>query len=144
MKTVPPRKFPFGVTQCSPHSTRDLLAEVRLLLSNKTLQPRTILCLNSHIYNLACDDERLRACLNSARIVAADGMAIVWAVRLLGGGLSERCNMTEAYHAFLADPSIATTRGPGGAEMPNLNLAPREIAALAAFINGERASQAGE
>jgi hypothetical protein len=45
---------------------------------------------------------------------------------------------------FLADPSIATTRGPGGPEMPNLNLAPREIAALAAFINGERAPQAGE
>ncbi len=45
---------------------------------------------------------------------------------------------------FLADPSIATTRGPGGSEMPNLNLAPREIAALAAFINGERSPQAGE
>ena len=27
--------------------------------------------------------------------------------------------------------------------MPNLNLAPREIAALAAFINGETAAQTG-
>jgi mono/diheme cytochrome c family protein len=62
----------------------------------------------------------------------------------VGPDLSGRRFAADYLQRFLADPSIATTRGPSGAEMPDLNLAPREIAALAAFINGERASQAGE
>ena len=61
----------------------------------------------------------------------------------VGPDLSGRRYASEYLQRFLADPSIATTRA-GGEEMPNLNLAPREIAALAAFINGERATQAGE
>lgn len=104
-------KFPFGVTRCSPHSIGDLLAEIKLLLADKHLTPRTILCVNSHIYNLARGDERLRRCLNAARIVAADGMAIVWAARLLGHPVSERCNMTEAFHAFLSDESMPPSQG---------------------------------
>lgn len=97
-----PGKFAFGVTECSPHTVADLLGELRLLLSDRALRPRTILCVNAHIYNLACKDERLRECLRAARIVAADGMAIVWSARWLGQAVRERCNMTEAYHAFLA------------------------------------------
>jgi len=62
----------------------------------------------------------------------------------VGPDLSGRRFAADYLRRFLADPSIATTRGPGGPGMPNLNLAPREIAALAAFINGERAAQAGE
>lgn len=62
----------------------------------------------------------------------------------VGPDLSGRRFDADYLRRFLADPNIATTRGPGGFEMPNLNLAPREIAALAAFINGERAPQAGE
>jgi len=70
--------------------------------------------------------------------VAASGVVKV------GPDLSGRRFAADYLQRFLADPSIATTCGPNGAEMPNLNLAPREIAALAAFINGERAPQAGE
>jgi mono/diheme cytochrome c family protein len=62
----------------------------------------------------------------------------------VGPDLSGRRYASEYLQRFLADPSIATTRAVSGEEMPNLNLAPREIAALAAFINGERAQQAGE
>ena len=104
-------KFPFGVTMCSPHSIGDLLSEVKLLLMDKSLAPRTILCVNSHIYNLACQDERLRHHLNTARIVAADGMAIVWAARWLGHPIPERCNMTEAFHAFLCDETMPSSLG---------------------------------
>lgn len=104
-------KFSFGTTVCSPHSIAELLAEIKLLRSNHALRPRTILCVNSHIYNLACGDARLRDCFDAARIVAADGMAIVWAARLLGRPISERCNMTEAYHAFLCDQSMPASRG---------------------------------
>ncbi|MGH7427493.1 MAG: c-type cytochrome [Candidatus Methylomirabilaceae bacterium] len=62
----------------------------------------------------------------------------------VGADLSGRRYAAEYLQRFLADPSSVTTRRPGGEEMPDLNLAPREIAALTAFINGEKAPQAGE
>ena len=37
-------------------------------------------------------------------------MAIVWAARLFGCQLSERCNMTEAYHDFLRDETMPPSR----------------------------------
>ena len=56
----------------------------------------------------------------------------------VGPDLAGRRFAAEYLQRFLADPNIATTRGPGGFEMPNLNLDPQEIASLTAFINGER------
>ncbi|MBI4662365.1 MAG: WecB/TagA/CpsF family glycosyltransferase [Verrucomicrobia bacterium] len=105
-----PGRLPLGVTGCSPHSIADLLQELKWLLLDKSLAPRTILCLNSHIYNLACSDTHLCQCLSAARIVAADGMAIVWATRLLGHRIPKRCNMTEAYHAFMSDETMPSSR----------------------------------
>lgn len=61
----------------------------------------------------------------------------------VGPDLTGRRFTTDYLTRFLADPDIATTRGAGGFAMPNLDLAPREIAALAAFLNGTTA-QAGE
>jgi mono/diheme cytochrome c family protein len=62
----------------------------------------------------------------------------------VGPDLTGRRFTGDYLQRFLADPNIATTRGAGGFEMPNLNLAPREIAALAAFINGAPTAQSGE
>jgi mono/diheme cytochrome c family protein len=62
----------------------------------------------------------------------------------VGPDLTGRRFTGDYLQRFLADPDIATTRGAGGFAMPNLNLAPREIAALAAFINGKAAAQSGE
>jgi hypothetical protein len=61
----------------------------------------------------------------------------------VGPDLTGRRFTVDYLQRFLADPNIATTRGAGGFEMPNLNLAPREIAALAAFITAT-AAQSGE
>jgi len=95
-------KLPFGILSVSPHCIPDLLQELRDLLEDKRLGPRTVLCVNAHIYNLAVKNERLRGALEASRITAADGMVIVWAARLMGHRISERCNMTEAFRAFLA------------------------------------------
>jgi N-acetylglucosaminyldiphosphoundecaprenol N-acetyl-beta-D-mannosaminyltransferase len=103
-------KFSFGQVTCSPHSISNLLEELRVLLSDKSLQPRTILCINAHIYNLACRDAQLRDCLRRSRLTLADGMAVVWAARLLGKKMAERCNMTEAYHAFLKERDMPANR----------------------------------
>ena len=63
----------------------------------------------------------------------------------VGPDLSGRRFETDYLRRFLAEPNIATTRGPDGFEMPDLNLAPQEITALTAFINGERhATTSGE
>jgi cytochrome c peroxidase len=60
----------------------------------------------------------------------------------VGPDLTGRRFEADYLRRFLAEPSIATTRGPDGFEMPDLNLAPQEIAALTAFINGTRAASA--
>jgi exopolysaccharide biosynthesis WecB/TagA/CpsF family protein len=106
MNSTSPLKFQFGVTGCSSHTIPQFLDEVRRLLTDKSLQPRTLLCLNAHIYNLAVHDAALRRTLDSARVTTADGMAIVWAARFFGVPLRERCNQTEAFRAFLADATM--------------------------------------
>jgi N-acetylglucosaminyldiphosphoundecaprenol N-acetyl-beta-D-mannosaminyltransferase len=105
-----PRKFRLGGVACSSHTIGELLEEVRQLLADKTIQPRTILCVNAHIHNLAWHDPELRRYLDEARIVTADGMSMVWAARWLGEHVAERCNQTEAYHAFLAEEQMPPSR----------------------------------
>src|SRR4051794_38002462 len=99
-------KISVGSVRCSPHTIPQLLDDLRYLLVNRSEQPRTILCVNAHIYNLAIKDGALRKCLNDARINAADGKAICWAARMCGGNIPERCNMTEAFRAYLQDSTM--------------------------------------
>jgi exopolysaccharide biosynthesis WecB/TagA/CpsF family protein len=99
-------KFQFGTVTCSTHTIAQLLDELKRLLTDKSLTPRSILYINAHVYNLAVEDPRLAARLSAARIIAADGMAIVWAAPLFGIHLHERCNMTEAFRAFLEDTTM--------------------------------------
>lgn len=85
-----------GDLTVSPHTIPEALAEIQRLLGDKTATPRTIHCLNAHIHVLAGKDAGLRSALESAALVTADGMAIVWAA-----SLRERCNMTELFRAYL-------------------------------------------
>lgn len=105
------KRIEFGGVVCSTLTTTDLLTEIRLLLSDVRQQPRTINCVNAHIHNLARCNEHLRSCLERSRIVAIDGMSVVWAVRLSGESVSGRCNMTEAFREFLFDPTLPKTKG---------------------------------
>lgn len=95
---------------CSTHSILQLLAEIETLLRDKRASPRSLLCLNAHIYNIAYRDRHLRESLHHARVVTADGMSIVWASRLLGSTILERCNMTEAFRAFLEAKNMPHSR----------------------------------
>ena len=96
-----PHEFQLGPVKCSTHTIAQLLDELGMLLRDKSVEGRTILCVNAHIFNLAWSDVALREALNSARIVTADGMGILLASRLVGVRVSKRCNMTEAFRAFL-------------------------------------------
>ena len=48
-----PTKCRMGKILCSPHSIEQLHEELRLLLKDKSISSRTVLCVNSHIFNLA-------------------------------------------------------------------------------------------
>ena len=99
-----------GAVACSSHTISQLLTELRTLLRDKTLHPRTILTLNAHIYNCAVKDAALRRSLNAARVTTADGMGIVWTSRFFGVRIPERCNMTEAFRAFLIETSMPSSK----------------------------------
>ena len=55
----------------------------------------------------------------------------------MGPDLTDRRLPADYLAKFLADPSIKTVWASGN-RMPNLELAPREIAALVAFIDADR------
>jgi N-acetylglucosaminyldiphosphoundecaprenol N-acetyl-beta-D-mannosaminyltransferase len=105
-----PHRFNMGGVPCCTHTIAQLVAELRTLLRDKTLRPRTVLCVNAHIYNRATADPTLKQNLEAARVVAADGMAVVWAARLFGVRIPERCNMTESFRAFLTEPDMPANR----------------------------------
>ncbi len=73
--------------------------------------PRTVLCVNAHIYNLAEKNPDLARILREARIVTADGMAIVWTARIFGIHIPERCNMTEAFRYFYESSDMPQNSG---------------------------------
>jgi len=100
-----------GTINCSTHTISQLIEEVKLLLNDKSLQPRLLLYINAHIYNLASKDLNLRQIINNARIVTADGMSIPWASPLFGVKIPERTNMTEAFRAFLQAEDIPDNIG---------------------------------
>lgn len=126
-----PYEFSMGGVKCTTHTIRQLLAEVQSMLAHRFEQPRSILCVNAHIYNVAVSDASLRESLNNARIVTADGMSIVWFSRLWNAIVPERCNMTEAFRAFLR----CTSMRPSTAVLIGLTQAEAERAALR--INAE-------
>src|SRR5690349_14611386 len=98
---ITPYDFSMSGVKCSTHTIQQLLSEIRSLLAHKFDQPRSILCVNAHIFNVAFKVASVRESLNNARIVTADGMSIVWLSRLWNAVVPERCNMTEAFRAFL-------------------------------------------
>jgi len=106
-----PGKFKLGNIFCSTHTIDQQVEELQKLLINKFEQPRVILTVNAHIYNLACKNARLREILNRARLVTADGMSIVLASRLFNTRIPERCNATEAFRAFVTKKDIPENSG---------------------------------
>ncbi|GMW01024.1 MAG: beta-1,4-N-acetyl- mannosaminyltransferase [Candidatus Hydrogenedentota bacterium] len=106
-----PGHVELGGIRCSTHTIDQFVEEVEYLLENRTAQPRMLLCVNAHIYNLAYEDRSLRETINRSRIVTADGMSMVWMARFRGVRVTERCNMTEAFRAFFTKPTVRPSRG---------------------------------
>ena len=133
--------FFLGNMPCSYHSIPVLLDEVHSLIKKKSLIPRSINFINAHVYNIAAKNSVLLSNLKSSRIVAADGIAIVWSAKLFNARLKERCNMTEAFRAFLAQTEFPRTKAilVGGSEqtakraMTNINRCSSHCTIIDAF-----------
>jgi N-acetylglucosaminyldiphosphoundecaprenol N-acetyl-beta-D-mannosaminyltransferase len=61
------------------------------------------LYLNAHLFNLIWDDPALSAVFESGALNYADGMAVVWAARLLGHPVPERIPLTFAIESLAAN-----------------------------------------
>lgn len=112
----PETRVNLGPVPCSRCGIRDLLDLIRDAQQQR--RPLTINFVNAHLFNMAWSDLSFRERLARSDIVAADGMAIVWAARLFGARLPGRCNMTDSFRAYLADPESrpATALLIGGSE----------------------------
>lgn len=96
--------FSMGPVSCSTCSIGDLLAMIRDARQSSPRAGIRINFINAYVFNLCWESKPLRTLLNQSEIVAADGMAIVWAARLFKSRIPGRCNMTDSFRAFLADP----------------------------------------
>jgi len=63
---------------------------------------RTIMYVNAHCLNIAQQDSDYRAVLNSADLVYADGVAVAWASRWLGGPKMRRATGADWIEPFCA------------------------------------------
>jgi mono/diheme cytochrome c family protein len=113
--------------------------------SEVTLLPMTVVSSNAAPTRVVAESER------GKRLFVAKGcftchvhgeVAGSGSVRV-GPELSDRRFAVDYLASFLNDPSIKPA-GPNGARMPKLDLSPREIASLTAFINDNRQVSANQ
>ncbi|HMP89049.1 MAG TPA: WecB/TagA/CpsF family glycosyltransferase [Kiritimatiellia bacterium] len=106
VKFNPSGRVAMGPVSCSMVRIRDLLGMIRETLTSPSRKGFSINLLNAHLYNLSWTNRDFRELVNRSDIIAADGMAIVWASRLFGAAIPERCNMTDSFRAYLADATM--------------------------------------
>jgi len=99
-----PAKRSLGPIDCSVCALNDALTLIKTTRSSPSAGTGLVFNLvNAHIYNLCWTDPSLRTLINQSDVIVADGMAIVWAARLFGFRIPERCNMTDLFRAYLSD-----------------------------------------
>lgn len=98
-------KHTMGPVACSVCDIPQLVARIKKTLSEGNQTGFSINFINAHLYNLCWKNAELRKLINESDVIAADGMAIVWAARRYGFRLPGRCNMTDSFRAYLADPA---------------------------------------
>ncbi len=102
-------RLQLGLVACDPYDIQDLLFYIRFRLQDRTRPNSVITFINAHVYNMAVANRELLDIISSADCVVADGMSIVVAIRMFGGQISGRCNMTEAFRAFLTCSEMPRT-----------------------------------
>jgi len=85
----------------------DALEQMRSWIRARPAVPETVIAANVHVVTEAALNPPFRAAALDASMVTPDGMPLVWASRLLGGHLRDRCYgptlMAKALDAFQQD-----------------------------------------
>ncbi|MDD4734687.1 MAG: WecB/TagA/CpsF family glycosyltransferase, partial [Kiritimatiellae bacterium] len=111
MSALPPSKvMQLGPISLSLFGIEEYIQWVGEQLRDPERKPRILNFVNAHLYNMAVRDENFRGLLSASDCIVADGMSIVWAANLFGYRMRERCNLTEAFRAFLQNPDMPQTR----------------------------------
>lgn len=93
----------FGPVHCSDCDIKTLINCIQSTLRAKPRNGMTVNFINAHLFNLCWNDTAYRQLINTSDIIAADGMSIVWAAKLFGFTIPDRCNMTDTFRAYLAE-----------------------------------------
>lgn len=99
-----------GKVPLSPFCIREYVDWIVERLRDPDRDALVLHFVNAHLYNMAVHDEEFIGYLQNADCVVADGMSIVWAAHLFGCSMRERCNLTEAFRAFLDRSDVPATQ----------------------------------
>lgn len=97
-RIAPPPTTLMGLPVRSPSPARLVDALVRMGMNRGTYALAAYL--NAHVCNLAASDRALRSILASADLLYADGMAVVWANRLVNGRGGSRASAAHFLELF--------------------------------------------
>ncbi|MBF0142385.1 MAG: WecB/TagA/CpsF family glycosyltransferase [Magnetococcales bacterium] len=61
---------------------------------------KSFVCLNPHAFEVAATDPLFRRSLEAADLITPDGVGILWASRLLGGGIRQRVTGSDIFHGL--------------------------------------------
>ncbi len=100
MKSDPDKKIRILKVFVSRLNRLDLIEKV--VKWSKQAQPRSVLYANAHTLNLAYHDLNLQSALNTADLVFADGISVVWAAKFLHGVALEKLVCRVWVELFLA------------------------------------------
>ena len=78
---------------------REDVLQVPLKWANKA-DKRTLMYVNAHCLNLAVNNPTYRETLNTADLVYADGISVVWAAKFLDGCKLEKATGRDWIHDF--------------------------------------------
>ena len=86
-----------GIT-VDTYTMQETVERIRQAVENKT--PIRVVTANPEMIYASEHDARLKKLINSADIVTADGIGVVWATRQLGASVSERVTGIDLVHAL--------------------------------------------
>jgi len=77
-------------------SVKECVEEISRWIEHRS-NPRYCVCANPHSIELALNDDLFSQAMRSADLVIPDGIGVVWASRLLGGGITERVTGSDVF-----------------------------------------------
>lgn len=92
-------RIPFAGIRIDNLSFQEALREIRNLIRDN--HRGYVVTPNAQHINLLQKDEEFKKCYEDARLVLADGMSVIFALRFLGTPVKERCAGSDMFHEII-------------------------------------------